>query len=100
MALICFVISRGAVYYGLWLFPFFAAWLRAYWPHQYPFALALGLFPVSELLGVTLALTSKRRAAMLSWYHRRVTGRDRNFQFGDVFSPRAMSYWAKWFYSR
>src|SRR6266536_6209217 len=81
LALACFVISRGIVYYAAWIFPSLAAFLHVYWPREYSFALALGIFPVSELLGILLALTTRRRASLMSWYHRKVTGRDRNFQF-------------------
>ena len=85
LAMACFVLSRGLLYYVAWFFPGLAASARAYWPHEYSFALAIGLFPVSELVGITLALTSRRGSAVLSWYHRKITGRDRNFQFGDIF---------------
>lgn len=85
LALACYVLTRSALYYTSWIFPQLAAFVRAYWPREYSFTLALGIFPVSEVVGIALAVTSRRRAEVMSWYHRKITGRDRNFQFGDVF---------------
>jgi hypothetical protein len=85
LALTCFLVARAILYYATWFFPGLAVLVRSYWPHEYSFTLALGVFPVSELVGVALAMTSRRRALLLSRYHHAVTGRDRNFQFSDVF---------------
>src|SRR6266849_6798034 len=85
LSVVCFVLSRGMVYYATWLTPGIGSWARGYWPREYPFTLALGLFPVAELLGMGLAKTYRQRARVRSKYHKWVTGRERNFEFSDVF---------------
>jgi Family of unknown function (DUF6338) len=85
LAMACFVLARSLLYCATALFPALAGLIRPHWPREFSFTLALGMFPVSEILGVLLALTSRRRASVLSWYHRKVTGRDRSFQFTDIF---------------
>ena len=82
LSLLCYLVSRLLIFCGTLLWP--ATW-KPWWPKSYPLDLALGLFPVSELVGVTLAKTNRYWTALLSVYHRWVTGHSRNFQFSDVF---------------
>jgi hypothetical protein len=85
LALTCFIAARALIEVGTWLLPDAAATARHFWPREYSFALALGIFPVAEIVGVGLALTTRRRARLLGSYHRWITGRERDFHFSDVF---------------
>ncbi|HEY0160316.1 MAG TPA: hypothetical protein VGF28_23725 [Thermoanaerobaculia bacterium] len=85
LSMACFIISRLLIETETVLFPALASTARDAWPRQYSFTLALGIFPVAEVVGVMLGLTSRRRSSWMTWYHRRVTGRDRNFLYADVF---------------
>jgi hypothetical protein len=85
LALTCFLTARAMIDAGTWLFPGIAAAALSSWPREYSFTLALGIFPVAEIVGVGLALTTHRRSRLLGWYHRWITGRERDFQFSDVF---------------
>lgn len=85
LSLVCFVISHALLYYTRWLAPGFVAWARPYWPSEYPKDLAIGLFPAAELLGLTLAITTRQRAQLLSYFCKLVVGEERNFNFTDIF---------------
>jgi hypothetical protein len=85
LALTCFIAARALIEAGTWMFPHVAASARSFWPRQYSFTLAVGIFPVAEMVGVGLALTTRGRAQLLGRYHYWVTGRERDFRFSDVF---------------
>jgi hypothetical protein len=85
LSLVCYVISHVLLFSAQLFLPTLCHSAETFWPSGYPADLAIGLFPVAELVGITLAKTNPYWASALSAYHRWVTGRDRNFQFSDVF---------------
>ena len=84
LAIMCYVAANATIYYGAWFFPGLTRWGHLYWPREYSFALALGLFPISEIVGISLAKGGRVRAGWMSKYHQWTTGKPRNFEFPDV----------------
>lgn len=88
LSLVCFAISRVLVSYVAWCFPQLATWMRHSWPADVPFALVVGIFPISELLGMSLARLSRHWWKLMSLYHEWITAKDKDFRFPDLFFSR------------
>jgi hypothetical protein len=86
LSILCYAIANVLAAYIVWCLPGAGRSL----PFEIPLPLALGVVPVSEVVGVTLARVSKHWWKLLAIYHTWITGKDKDFQYTDVFFQRTV----------
>lgn len=88
LSLVCFAVSHVLVGYVTWCLPGLAIAFHHVWPPEYSFVLLVGIFPVSEIVGASLARLSRHWWGLMSIYHAWINKKQRDFRFTDIFFVR------------
>jgi hypothetical protein len=95
LSLVCFAVSRAFVSYISWCLPDLAVSLHRAWQGEQSFTLVLGVFPVSEIVGASLARMSRHWWRLMSRYHEWINQTTRDFRFSDLFFVRTSELLSK-----